>query len=75
MEMGIIPVPTVVDESYIDEAILARQQALRADRGEGEDNEDSEDNEDEDEDDDEEEEEEEDEEDEADGQFLPQEFF
>lgn len=72
VEMNIIPVPTVVDDSYIDAASLARQQALRENRGEDEDAEDSEDIEDEeddDEDDDDEDEDEEDDED-ADGKLL-----
>lgn len=61
IELGITPVPTVVDDSCVDESILARQQALRADQDydpeESEDDEDEDDDDDEDEDDEEEEEE------------------
>ncbi|XP_069704181.1 zinc finger protein 40 isoform X2 [Periplaneta americana] len=66
MELGIVPVPTVVDDSYIDEECLARQQALRASRhGEGET--DSDENEEEEEDEEDEEEDEEEEQNPADG--------
>ncbi|KAF4523486.1 hypothetical protein B566_EDAN004555 [Ephemera danica] len=34
VELGIVPVPTIVDDSYIDEESLAKQQALRSARGE-----------------------------------------
>ncbi|XP_046383881.1 uncharacterized protein LOC124154296 isoform X2 [Ischnura elegans] len=65
VEMGIVPVPTTVDESHIDEESLAKQQAQRAaSLAEGESESDDDDDE---EDDEEEEEDEEDEEDNADG--------
>ncbi len=65
-EEGIDPVPTVVDDSYIDEECLARQQAMRGEVGEEE--EDSDDDEDE-EDDDVEDDDDEDE-DEAEGNYC-----
>nr|CAD7402109.1 unnamed protein product [Timema cristinae] len=62
VELGIVPVPTMVDESNINEECLARQQALRAsqygdggetDSDENDDDEDDEDDDEEDDDDDE----------------------
>ncbi|XP_068085537.1 transcription factor HIVEP3 [Anabrus simplex] len=60
VELGIVPVPTVVDDSYIDEECLAKQQALRASHpseadSESEENEEEEEDEDEDDEDEEEE--------------------
>ncbi|XP_059490539.1 transcription factor HIVEP3-like isoform X2 [Neocloeon triangulifer] len=53
MELGILPVPTAVEDSNIDEELLLRQQALRVERGDGPDSEsDEEDDEDEDDDED-----------------------
>ncbi|XP_071441634.1 uncharacterized protein shn [Hetaerina americana] len=66
VEMGIVPVPTTVDESHIDEESLAKQQAQRAaSLAEGESE--SDDDDDEEEEDDEEEDEDEDDEDNVDG--------
>ncbi|XP_023716057.1 uncharacterized protein LOC111869078 isoform X4 [Cryptotermes secundus] len=65
MELGIVPVPTVVDDSYIDEECLIRQQALRASRC-GDAESDTDENEDEEDDDDDDEEDEEEEQNQAD---------
>ncbi|CAB3373430.1 Hypothetical predicted protein [Cloeon dipterum] len=53
MEMGIMPVPTVVEDSNIDEELLLRQQQLRVERGGGPDSESEEDEDDDDDDEDE----------------------
>ncbi|GLG94936.1 Uncharacterized protein GBIM_02010 [Gryllus bimaculatus] len=65
VELGISPVPTVVDDSYIDEESLARQQALRAASaacrsGSGNEDDESDDNEDDDDDEDDEDDDEDD---------------
>ncbi|XP_049810817.1 uncharacterized protein LOC126253464 [Schistocerca nitens] len=57
VELGIVPVPTVVDDSYIDEECLAKQQAMRASRIEDGESESDDNDEDEDDDDDEDEDE------------------
>lgn len=61
IELGITPVPTVVDDSCVDETILAHQQALRAVQGyDPEESEEEEDDEEDDDDEDDDEEEEDD---------------
>lgn len=67
VELGLNPVPTLVDDSCINEELLMKQQAMRADQGLlG--NEETDEEEDEDEEDDEEEEEEEDEDEDDEGE-------